>query len=411
MFHSTWWNVVSNAEPLIHQGIVHFHNFSDPVLECGFYRAVGQYYCFQKKNISAGIQSYEKALSLAISCGDTKQQSIALEHIAVSMWKIGDYSAAQMHAHEAQRLAKLAASIYEEICALRTEALCCTEFGDYKKCLLLCYEARDHLKLCGLSGGNLDHSLQSEVAEVHLRKSEYIEARSIHSKYLQESSADQHSITYAFVFLAIADIDTILGAPEHEVKHNLEQSKQILGQGIMPAATIYYKRILADLYLREGNGSAAKDMFQQCLNSTWGNDGQTVTDCLERLANVNHWKATNTCWTSTWTVVYLSHAKKSQEKLALHKALCFLGDVFLSEGDEDTAYNLFIVALEGFTYMDVHQSKAHCMVHLGDITEQKGDLDKAVDFWKAAQPLFERSSQTKDGAQIAIRLASVGANK
>jgi hypothetical protein len=111
---------------------------------------------------------------------------------------------------------------------------------------------------------------------------------------------------------------------------------------------------------------------------------------------------------SSWTTVYLAHSLKFKEKLGINKALQFLGDIFLAQADEDTAVSLFNVALERFTYMDVHLSRAECMVRLGDIAKGHDDLHKAVEFWDTARPLFERSSQTKQIELIDERLASVG---
>ena len=103
----------------------------------------------------------------------------------------------------------------------------------------------------------------------------------------------------------------------------------------------------------------------------------------------------------------MAFAHKSTEKLALHKALLFLGDVFNSNKDEDTADTLYNVALEGFTHMDVHCSQAQCMLHLGDLANRQGHTSEAIALWKAAQPLFERSLQAKNVAQIDSRLAAV----
>jgi hypothetical protein len=90
--------------------------------------------------------------------------------------------------------------------------------------------------------------------------------------------------------------------------------------------------------------------------------------------------------------------------LMLYKALRFLGDVFLSAQDEETAENLFTVALVGFTYLDVHRARAQCMLRLGDLAKQHGDILKARDLWATAQPLFERSLQAEDLEQINARL-------
>jgi hypothetical protein len=110
---------------------------------------------------------------------------------------------------------------------------------------------------------------------------------------------------------------------------------------------------------------------------------------------------------SSWTTVFFVHSLKSKEKLGINKALEFFGDVFLSQGDEHTGINLFTVALEGFTYMDVHCSRAECMVRLGDISKGQGDLLKAVKLWMTARPLFEQSSQAKQVDNIDQRLAGV----
>jgi hypothetical protein len=109
-----------------------------------------------------------------------------------------------------------------------------------------------------------------------------------------------------------------------------------------------------------------------------------------------------------WTIIFLVYSIKCKNRLQVHKALQFCGDTFLREQDEDTAITLFTVALAGFTYMDVHQSRAECMLKLGDISNSHGDQLKAVGQWTTARPLFERSSQGKEVQAIDERLACVG---
>ncbi|KAJ7496439.1 hypothetical protein FB451DRAFT_1162591 [Mycena latifolia] len=74
----------------------------------------------------------------------------------------------------------------------------------------------------------------------------------------------------------------------------------------------------------------------------------------ERLGNASLWLAINL---------------KLKQKLQIHKGLQFLGDLYLTNGDQQTAISLFTVALEGFTKMN--------------------NLPKAVELWKTARPLFE----------------------
>jgi polyhydroxyalkanoate synthesis regulator phasin len=47
------------------------------------------------------------------------------------------------------------------------------------------------------------------------------------------------------------------------------------------------------------------------------------------------------------------------------------------------------------------------MLRLGDLSKSHDDLLKAVEFWEAARPLFERSSQTKQVQCISERVANI----
>jgi hypothetical protein len=127
--------------------------------------------------------------------------------------------------------------------------------------------------------------------------------------------------------------------------------------------------------------------------------------CLERLGNVSQWGADYSM--SRWATIFLVHSLMGKQTLQIHKALQFLGDTFIHQKDEDTVNALFTVALEGFTWMDVHCSRAECMLRLDDISSRHGDHLKAVIQWNTAWPLFERSSQAKEVQCIDERLACV----
>jgi hypothetical protein len=89
------------------------------------------------------------------------------------------------------------------------------------------------------------------------------------------------------------------------------------------------------------------------------------------------------------------------------QALRCLGQILSAQGEAETALSLFNVALDGFTFMDVHHWRADCMVRIADILQDCGEVMKAVELWKAARPLFERSSQMKDITWIDAKLAEV----
>ncbi|KAJ7131148.1 hypothetical protein C8R44DRAFT_731413 [Mycena epipterygia] len=394
-----------DPQGLINRGMAHFHHFNDPVLEAQFYSAVGHYSRYGENDLVTSRKSFENALSLAKYWGDSKQHSLALDQLAQLKFSMGDYHLAQMHAHEAQEIARLSGNIYHEAHTLMTDAMCLTALGNLKESACSCQKARHLLQLCGMQGSQADHSAMIISAEINRQKSEYLEAHHMHIELVQNTLALQDPLYNAYAVLNIAELDVITGVDALKVQQNLDNVKAIFSTLGLARSVNQCETILADLHLREGNEMVAKTLFQQCLNAVWGNDNQAISYCLERLADIGRWISTIDNRSYRWPVIYLVHAQETDEKIALHKALCFMGDVFLSEGDEHTAHNLFVVALEGFTYMDVHRSKADCMLRLGDIAKNRGDLVKASELWKEAHPLFERSSQAKDMAKIDTRLA------
>ncbi|KAJ7242259.1 hypothetical protein C8J57DRAFT_1477473 [Mycena rebaudengoi] len=128
--------------------------------------------------------------------------------------------------------------------------------------------------------------------------------------------------------------------------------------------------------------------------------------CLERLGDLST-GMNDIPTTLRWVGVFLSMALKCKEKHQTMQAFRCLGLIFAAEGDNETARSLFNVALHGFTLMDVHRWRADCMVRIADILNNCGEVMKAVELWKAARPLFKRSSQMKDIIKIDARLAEV----
>jgi tetratricopeptide (TPR) repeat protein len=318
-------------------------------------------------------------------------------------WSLGDHSAAQVHAKEAQRLALISADLYREAQALGIEATCCYTLGNYAKAISLCIRARNLLGLCAMSGGSLDHNIMNTKAEIHRLKSEYVEARSVHTRIL-EGTTIQDPYNYGIALLNVAEIDVMVGAPKDGVQRNCDRARKLLDTVGNVEGVTMCDVILADLYLREGNSLAAKNILKRCLKMTL-EDSEGRTYCLGRLGDTSCWGCLHGMW--SWTTVFLVHSLKRKEKLGTYQALQFLGDVFLSQNDEHTATNLFVVALEGFTQMDVHRSRAECMLRLGDISMGNSDLLKAVEFWESARPLFERSSQAKQVQGIDERVANI----
>ncbi|KAJ7889545.1 hypothetical protein B0H14DRAFT_2561747 [Mycena olivaceomarginata] len=295
----------------------------------------------------------------------------------VVKWAAGNHLAAQSNAQRAQKLARLQGDMYYESLGLSTEALVCLDIGAYRNTIALCTQARELLCQCGLKGSETDSQILSYMGETYYLKSEYREAQEICMQIKNATSDQQNSIQHALAVLNLAEITIITG-------ENLDHIAQVLTD---------QKKIFATVHDSVGMATT-QTLF---LHHTQSEINEIARVSLEQLASLKNWGVTAIGWVFRWAHVFLlAHAFKCQNKLAVHKALSSIGHLLLAMGDLNTAQSLFIVALEGFTWMDVHRSRAECMLHLGEISEQRGDLEEAISCFKAVHPLFECSSQAKD---------------
>ncbi|KAJ7354363.1 hypothetical protein DFH08DRAFT_933889 [Mycena albidolilacea] len=369
-----------DQENFITQALCMLEHINNPSLECKFHRVAGDYFQFRRSDIHQAMQFYNKALDLS---------------------RTGDYCTVQVHIAKVLQLSKSALNLFQEANALYIEAICSTCLGNFLKAIESLHRGRIILGICGLAGGNLDQRMALQQGDIHFLKSEYAQARSIHSQIVATVSPDQDAYTHAISLLNIAHIDTICGDMQ-DIYNKLNQVKEIYSKRANPAEILYCNMTEADIDLREKKFDLAKIRFQECLHSTWGPDIETESFCLERLADITAWPSSE--WQFRWPVAYLGYAYKTKQNFALHKALLCLGDVFIVNKDGKTAEKLYMLALEGFTQMDIHRSRAHCMIRLGDLANKQGYTSKAISLWQTARPLFEQSLQATDVTQIDVRL-------
>ncbi|KAJ7736855.1 hypothetical protein B0H16DRAFT_110174 [Mycena metata] len=394
---------ISDPEALIIEALNHFKYFEDLDFESNFHTNLGPYYLQHNHDISTALQHGQIALSLAQSNGNYKRQCDALNTLGQIETYAGHHATGRAHAQEAQRLAKICGDLWREARGLIHESFCRLSLGDYKQCITLAIRGRTMLDLCGLSSAQLNYTSMGIQAEVHRLKSEYYEAYNIWNQILHRTGHDIYEQANALI--NVAELEVLMGVPSSEIISKIDASQNI-GKAHNHAMLVSFCVIVqADLNLRDGDTSSL--VFCTCIKSAWGKTPQEASFCLERLADISRWRCLHP---TSWTAVFLAHSYKAKFRLEVHKALQFLGDIFLSENDEVTASSLFILALEGFTSMDVHRSRAECMIRLGDLSKKHGDSLKALEFWETAKPLFERSSQSKRVRDIDERLDEVDEN-
>ncbi|KAJ7716614.1 hypothetical protein B0H16DRAFT_1701296 [Mycena metata] len=384
---------IPHSEALIAQTLEWLKTLDDPDLE-------GSYY--SDPDIPVALKYCQIGLSLAKSHGNIKDQSVALAWLSWIKWQTGYYITAQVYAQEVQRLAKKSGDLHREAQGLCTEALCCQAWGHFRECVFLVKRASALLKLCGLSQGGLAYSLMTCQAEVYVYKSEYADAHDLYGQLLQTYQGGVLSHEGASL-LNIAGVEVPMGVSCEMIQEKIYVSQAIFnkigGQTMMLTGC---DMIQADLNLREGDMSCS--LFCKCLKAGLGQFSEIVSYCLERLGDVTRWSPHHD---PSWSMILLAHSLRAKKKLGIYKALQFIGDVHLMQNDELTAVSLFTFALDGFTYMDVHRSRAECMIRLGDIAKKNGDVLKALELWETAKPLFERSLQAKRVQDIDGRVGSI----
>ncbi|KAJ6550485.1 hypothetical protein DFH09DRAFT_1039362 [Mycena vulgaris] len=395
---------VPRVHDLVQQATEYFPYFNDPDLKCRFYDTAAQYWRSHHRDLLEAIKFTQIGVTLAVSTGNTKRLSDLLVTLASLKYQSGDYSAGRAHAYESERLAKISADLYGEVHALRIESICCSALGSYVDAMSISNRARHLLGRCGMAGGGLDHTIMVYQAEFHRTKSEYAEAHRIHNQILHDVPIEKDAYEHALALLNISQINIEMGSAESDVQQMIDRAKFVFKDLKFPLAMMYCDATQAALHLREGNLRAAESLFRQCLAMAWGKDRDLVGYCLDKLGDACQWGAKYPT-PAIWTVTFLVIGLKEKHKLETHKALQFIGDVYMAEGDHDTASSVFAVALEGFTAMDVHRNRAECMLRLGNIAKLQGDSANAEHYWRTARPLFERSSQEMQVSLLDERLA------
>ncbi|KAJ7734708.1 hypothetical protein B0H14DRAFT_3614170 [Mycena olivaceomarginata] len=396
--------LINDQEALISQGLEYCEHIDNPALKCNFYFSTERYYSEIKRDLVEAANICKRAISLGISTGYIQGQAQALYRLAWLEYLHGEHCKVQLHAHQSQRLARASGDLYCEAAAARLEAIFWKLIGDYKKSISLCIKARGLLNLCGLSVSQANYGVMNTQAEVHKCKSEYSEARDIYIKMLQITSVDQNAFVHATMLANVAEIELSMDVPTDIIQKNIDQARPIFETSSRRAWVTVCDIVLAALSARNKHLLTAQTLFERYLKLNL--DSEINSFCLEWLANVSQWGAFHS--TVRWTTIFLVHSLESRDNLGVHKAIQFFGDLFLTQGDKSSAINLFTAALEGFTYMDVHHSRAECMLRLGDISKSCGDLPKAMELWDTARPLFERSSQVKQVENVDCRIAGLG---
>jgi hypothetical protein len=164
--------------------------------------------------------------------------------------------------------------------------------------------------------------------------------------------------------LSNAFIDIATGADSKIIHQNLD-----ITQSHLKALYGYYGRhtsviadqVAAELCLHDEAIGLANAMFEKCFSLSLDMDTALALLCAERLGDLST-GMNDIPTTLRWTGVFFGLALKCKDKRQTMQAFRCLGQIFSTKGEDETALSLFNVALDGFTFMDVHRWRADCMV-------------------------------------------------
>jgi tetratricopeptide (TPR) repeat protein len=381
-------------------------NYSSPAR---WYRALGIYFWGAKLDSVEDLKYYQRAYSLAESVGyPTPVGFRCLASICGNLINTGEPLNALTYAKEAYRYAGHIGNMYGQAWSLWLQGMCHIHLASYWHAQHLLQTSGHILAALGQQYSSLDISIIGQKAEIHLMKSEYLQS---HNLQVTIVSSCQPTSSHAILAnLNIVFIDIATGADSKIIHQNLDMAQSHLKAlcGYIGRRTcLFHGFVTAQLCLRDGALGTANAIFEKCLASSLDIvSTELALLCLERLGDLS--TAMNDIQTTLqWAGIFLGLALKCKYKHQTMHAFRCLGQIFSAEGDVETALSLFNVALDGFTFMDVHRWRADCMVCIADIVNNHGEVMKAVNLWKAARPLFEQSSQMQDITRIDAKLAEI----
>jgi tetratricopeptide (TPR) repeat protein len=123
--------------------------------------------------------------------------------------------------------------------------------GDYQASINHLDRAREINNICGGSGGYADCHITVHQVEIHLVKSEYIQARVIYSQIVKHTSPEKNAEAYALSLLYIAHLDIIMGNAVDAYK-KIDQAAETFSSVDDPHGITYCNMFHADMQLREG---------------------------------------------------------------------------------------------------------------------------------------------------------------
>ncbi|KAJ7067361.1 hypothetical protein C8F01DRAFT_665982 [Mycena amicta] len=401
--------VPDDVEKSVEQGLEHCRAVPDRKLEAGLSNVVAEYYLDCAGSVPKALVFFNHALDLAAEYGETVPEARACGGIALAEWFRGNYQESIRRASQQQKIGTATANTNAQISGCRLQAMAFTALGQFKQSAQRLTEGREVIEYNNLQGSEVDHMFMNSEADVFQLKTEYLEARHIQALIVSKTSRALSPVTHAYALVNVAYLDTMLGAPLETVQSSLDAAIDTFHAAKYPRGIDACDVYQADLYLREHDVVRARAEFIRLYGELCKKDTELACCCLVRLADPTHALPMHSLdETARWAAVFLAYNLRvpsaTRNSLTVNQSLRCFGDVLARQGNDADALSVLEAALEGFTRMDIHQSRAECMRTMADIYLRRDDANRWREFLTTAMDLFERSQQWSKVALLEERL-------
>ncbi|KAF8186584.1 hypothetical protein K438DRAFT_2153271, partial [Mycena galopus ATCC 62051] len=397
-----------NPENSLRVGLEHFRVINDMEGEAQLYYMAASYYLNSIQDYDMAQNFYECGLSLATQCKSDDARTLGLIGLATMASIHGNYAEGLNLAAEAHRISVARGYFTGELDSMRWQAYCYNGLGKFNHGLELVQKAKVIIACARIQGSQIENWWMNIEGCIYTWKTEYVKEQAIQEILLRQTSPVLSPLQHALALLNIAILNVLTGASAEIVTRNLDAAASIYQSVGKLDGMSRCALTRADLQLCEGHRVVARAEYIRLLAESEGKDLGCLHNCLHHLASSLN-PVHNATEIARWAVVFVAFTllPSARDVVLLHFALQCFGDALAEQGINDTAINILTVALEGFTWMDVHSSRAQCMQSIGDLHMRRGEFSKASTFWKEARPLFEVSSQAKSVVGIDSRLAEL----
>ncbi|KAF7323564.1 hypothetical protein MKEN_00576700 [Mycena kentingensis (nom. inval.)] len=386
------WNQYRSSDPdLLDHAISLFPRFDDLKVKCDLYGAASYHAMVCHGQLSLAESWLDK--SLAISVPETRPRADALRRRARLYIQRGNFVKAAELAETAQRFFRQSGDLFGEASALLATAEAFYGLGAYADAAEAAKQGRTLVSMYDFAGTHLDSVLLNLLGEIHRSKSEYREAKAAYDEALRLVAPDRtkSGTSLYYIQLNLVEIEMALNGPDHPAVQARLDSVYDIARGMsLKLVLLMCEATEGMLRLYQGVSADGTSKLRRCFVQ---GEAEVKSFCAEHLANPALRGG------DEWAYIFLAHLSSGagafQQKVALLRALQFIGQSMLIDGDRAAAKNLLLVALEGFKARGIHRGIAECCVALAEISETAGHAQKALELLDEAGRRFARSGLKK----------------